>query len=161
MVSFVKILLRLHIRRVRRGIIYSIHRVPECLSLRRNWVPPPPPPQASVSLPLDPKGGSNTRLRVRCGGPNSDDWTESMALVYTECMSNWVCLYMCIRLVIRLLYWHKYTDDGTWYGWMVIADGSSRGCKTHRDRPCGNLWEIKITKVLSFRLMVITKLSWI
>ncbi len=49
--------------------VYSILRVPECLSLRWNWVPPRPPPQSSVSPLLDPKGGSNTRLRMR--GPNS------------------------------------------------------------------------------------------
>ncbi len=36
-----------------RGI-YSMHRLPECLSLRRNWSPPP---QASVFPPLDPKEG--------------------------------------------------------------------------------------------------------
>jgi hypothetical protein len=35
---------------------YRIHRVPECLSLRGNWVPLTPSP-ASVSPPLDPKGG--------------------------------------------------------------------------------------------------------
>ncbi len=47
------------------NVDYSIHvhRVPECLSLRRHWVPPPP--QASVPPPLTP---SNTRLRVRGWG---------------------------------------------------------------------------------------------
>jgi hypothetical protein len=33
---------------------YSIHRVPECLSLHWNWAPPL---SSSVSTPLDPKGG--------------------------------------------------------------------------------------------------------
>jgi hypothetical protein len=61
---------------------YSMHGVPECLSLRRNLVPPSPPSQASVPPSLDPKGGgSNTRLRVKgVGGPSSDEWTESLAL---------------------------------------------------------------------------------
>ncbi len=37
---------------------YSIHRVPDCLSFRWNWVTPPPPsPLASVSPPPEPKGG--------------------------------------------------------------------------------------------------------
>jgi hypothetical protein len=49
--------------------VYSMHRVPECLSLRWNWVLPRLPSQASVSPLLDPKGGSNTRLQMR--GPNS------------------------------------------------------------------------------------------
>ncbi len=51
---------------------------------------PPPRPRASLSPPLGPKGGrSNTPFRVRgVGGPNSDDWKESLALcvgyVYLE-----------------------------------------------------------------------------
>ncbi len=44
----------------RRVII--VYRVPECLSLRWNWVPPPPPPLTSVSSPLDLKRGGNTPL---------------------------------------------------------------------------------------------------
>ncbi len=38
----------------RRGII--VNRVPECLSLRRSWVPHHPPPLASVSSPSYTKG---------------------------------------------------------------------------------------------------------
>jgi hypothetical protein len=41
----------------------------QCLSLRRNCVPPPPPPQASVASPQDPSGGSN-----------SDEGTETLVL---------------------------------------------------------------------------------
>jgi hypothetical protein len=45
----------------RGGIIYLVisdyilPKVPECLSIRPNWLPPPPLPQASVSPP-DPQG---------------------------------------------------------------------------------------------------------
>ncbi len=71
---------------------YSIHRVPECLSPRRNWVPPPHPPQASVSPPLDPKG----REVSGCGGPNSDDWKESLALCILCSLNqeNWARKWM-------------------------------------------------------------------
>jgi hypothetical protein len=58
----------------------SIHRAPECLSLRWNWVSPPPLPQASVSLPLDPKGERSNTPGDDVGVPNSDDWKESLAL---------------------------------------------------------------------------------
>jgi hypothetical protein len=58
-----------------------MHRVPECLSLRRNLVPPPLPLASEcVSLldpTLDPKGGQHS---LAGEGPNSDDWTESLAL---------------------------------------------------------------------------------
>ncbi len=49
---------------------YTIPRVPECLSLRPNWLPQPPYTQASVPPPPPPgtKGGSNTCLRVRGWG---------------------------------------------------------------------------------------------
>ncbi len=50
-----------------------IHRLLECLSLRRNWFFPSPPLQASVSLPpLDPKGGEQQLLAGEgVGVPNS------------------------------------------------------------------------------------------
>jgi hypothetical protein len=59
---------------------YSVPRVSECLTHRRNWVHLPPPPQASVSL-LGHKEGKQHSLAVEgVGGPNSDDWIESLAL---------------------------------------------------------------------------------
>jgi hypothetical protein len=50
---------------------YSSHRVPEFLSLRRNWIPPPPPPTSEcVSLPrTGPNGvlyGLNSRNLHKC-----------------------------------------------------------------------------------------------
>ena len=55
--------------------------------------PPPHPPQASMSLPLDTKGGG--------GCPNSDDWIESLALCILcerKCTCTvhnlgWQCVY--------------------------------------------------------------------
>jgi hypothetical protein len=44
--------------------MYSVHRVPDCLSLRWNWVPPPPSPQASVSPLLDPGGGGEHYMNL-------------------------------------------------------------------------------------------------
>jgi hypothetical protein len=46
------------------------HRVPEILSLRRNWVPPPPSTASEcVSPPLGSWGlGKNTRLQCRAFG---------------------------------------------------------------------------------------------
>ncbi len=40
-----------------RRVILLYYRVPECLSLPPNWVPPPPLPQASASPPWNQKGG--------------------------------------------------------------------------------------------------------
>ncbi len=67
----------------RRGII--LPRVPECLSLRPNWLLPPPLPQASVSPPpeLEPTGGGGGKIRLRVrgrGGANSDNWREALTL---------------------------------------------------------------------------------
>ncbi len=42
----------------RKGI--NLHKVPECLSLRRNWVPPPPPPYRVCLPPGYPKDGRAT-----------------------------------------------------------------------------------------------------
>jgi hypothetical protein len=64
-------------------MVHGMHRVvPECLFLRRNLVPPTPPPQASVSPPLELKGGGEEHSLPGEGlrGPNSDDWKESLAL---------------------------------------------------------------------------------
>ncbi len=36
--------------------MYTVHKVPECLSLCRNWVPQPPPTKASVSPPWTQRG---------------------------------------------------------------------------------------------------------
>ncbi len=44
------------------------YRVPECLPLRPNWLPPPPLPQVSVSPPGTNWGEDHTRLRVRGRG---------------------------------------------------------------------------------------------
>ncbi len=49
----------------------------QCLSLRRNWVPTPPLPKASVSPPLEEQ---HPLADEGVGGPNSDDWKESLAL---------------------------------------------------------------------------------
>jgi hypothetical protein len=61
-----------------------MHRVPEFLSLRRNWVPPPPPPASGCVSPcLDPGGGGGDTIAYRGGsrGPsNSDEGTEFLVL---------------------------------------------------------------------------------
>jgi hypothetical protein len=61
------------------GLQYTVHKVTECLSLRRSWVPPTPSPaDESVSTPLGP-GRQNSLAGEGIGGPNLDDWTESLA----------------------------------------------------------------------------------
>jgi hypothetical protein len=63
-----------------RGII---PRVPECLSLRPNWLPPPPtiPPKRVFPPPPGTTGGGQHLLAGEgAGGANSDDWRESLAL---------------------------------------------------------------------------------
>jgi hypothetical protein len=63
----------------RRGIILYIVR--ECLSLRRNWVPPSPPLKRVCFPPRTQRGRSNTPLRLMgWRGPNSDDRKASLAL---------------------------------------------------------------------------------
>ncbi len=48
---------------------FCIHRPPECLSLRRNWVPLTPASECVSLLGPDPEGGGgNTRLRVKGWG---------------------------------------------------------------------------------------------
>jgi hypothetical protein len=57
-----------------------MHRVPECLSFRQNWVPPLSP-QASVAPPQDPsigRGGGHSLTGE--GGSNSNEGTETLAL---------------------------------------------------------------------------------
>jgi hypothetical protein len=58
------------VQKCNRGrIIECIHcKVPECLSLHRNWVPPPPPPKASVSSLLGPMGEQHSLAGEGVGG---------------------------------------------------------------------------------------------
>jgi hypothetical protein len=60
-----------------------IHRVPESLSLRRNWVPP----ASEFVSPLGPIGwSSNIRLRVRgCGDPILKTLDKKPGTLYTLC----------------------------------------------------------------------------
>jgi hypothetical protein len=62
-----------------RGII---PRVPQCLSpcLNRVRPAPIPSPTSESVLPLEPKGGGHSPAFDGVGGPNSDDWRESLAL---------------------------------------------------------------------------------
>jgi hypothetical protein len=62
-VTFFMYRFRIRISPKRHIKVYSIHRVPECLSLRWNWVPPRPPPQASVSPLWTQRGGAT----LACG----------------------------------------------------------------------------------------------
>ncbi len=50
------------------------------LSSRQHWLPPPPQPQESVALPFWVQGGRHTRSQGRCGGPTSDDGTDTQVL---------------------------------------------------------------------------------
>jgi hypothetical protein len=69
-----------------RVIIVYIENQRESVS-RRNWVLPPPPPSECVSR-LGPKGGEQHSLVGEgVGRPNSDDWTESLALCSVYCVS--------------------------------------------------------------------------
>jgi hypothetical protein len=60
------------------------YRGPQCLSPRPNWDLPPPLPQVSVALLPEPKGGWVRGM----GGPNWDDWRESLAL----CLIGAMCI---------------------------------------------------------------------
>jgi hypothetical protein len=72
---------------------YSIHyRAPEFLVSRPNWVPHTFPP--SECVPLRPKGGSNTRLRVREWGSQFQRLDRKPGILYTPCSDNyfWITL---------------------------------------------------------------------
>ena len=62
----------------------KLYRVPDFLSSRMNWVPPLPLSQASVSPQASGMwvgGGATHSLAGKgVGGPNSDDWTETLVL---------------------------------------------------------------------------------
>jgi hypothetical protein len=62
-------------------LLFDIRRVPECLSSRLNWVPPPPP-RMRVWLPphLVLEGEPHPLAGKEVGGPNSDDWTDTLVL---------------------------------------------------------------------------------
>ncbi len=64
----------------RRGIIVYLEYQIVCMPHRRNWVHPPPP-QASVSPPLDPKGGEGMR------GPRLDRKPGTLS-VYSVALAN-------------------------------------------------------------------------
>jgi hypothetical protein len=95
----------------------SIHRLPECLSLRRNRVPPPL--QDSVSPPLNSKKGGgkqHSRAGEGVGGPNSDDLIESLVqciLCDTEvrlCILLILCAVQCTKLYIYCTVYIQQVD---------------------------------------------------
>jgi hypothetical protein len=49
-------------------------------SSRPNWDLPPPHPQASVLRPGIQRGGQHSLSGEGYGGPNADDWVESITL---------------------------------------------------------------------------------
>ncbi len=86
---------------------YTIPRLPECLSLRPNWLPPPPPPQASVSPPppRNQMERGHTRLLVReqVEPIRTTSWRESLALcilcgfyLLLGNVANWSFLYFLV-----------------------------------------------------------------
>ncbi len=67
----------------RKGIIlYLEYR--SVYPFRLNWLPRPPLQQASVSPPLEPKGGATLACGEGAGGANSDDSRESLTLLSTR-----------------------------------------------------------------------------
>jgi hypothetical protein len=88
--------------RTSRGIICSIPRVPECLSCRRNWVPPPSP-ACECAFPLRPKGGkSNTLLRVRgWGDPFRTTGQKAWHSVYSVVEPFYIPVLCCAQTWVR------------------------------------------------------------
>ncbi len=78
----------------------TVPRVPECLSHRRNWVPPLPPEQASVSPPWTHCGGEQHSLAGEggVGGPHSNDWIEKP--VYSVDVQNSVMNHQHVHRTI-------------------------------------------------------------
>ncbi len=64
---------------------YIIPRVPECLSLRPNWLPPPPLPQMSVSRPMEPKEGQHSLAGEVAGGANFGRLERKPGTLSTRC----------------------------------------------------------------------------
>ncbi len=76
-----------------------IHRVPQCMSPRRNWDPPLPPPHSPASecaLPPETKG-AHSPADEGVGGPNSNDCRKrldlALCLLCGMYSSTTVCLH--------------------------------------------------------------------
>ncbi len=102
--------------------LHRVDRVPGFLSSRQNWVRPPPHPRASVASHLVP-GGTNS-LAERGGGPNSDDWRESLAL----CLLCAVCAPIYSNRTVQMreltLWYSSYSIISLR---MVAPQGTYRG----------------------------------
>jgi hypothetical protein len=73
-----------------------MHRVPECQSLRRKWVPLLPPPQASVSPPQDPSREETLSLAGEgVVEPSSDEGSEIL-LLYVGCSPSTSNIYVLL-----------------------------------------------------------------
>jgi hypothetical protein len=88
-----------HVVRVKINKGKTICRLRDCLSCRLTWVPPP---QASVAPPQDPSGGKPHSLAGEgVGGPNSDDWTDTLVLytvtLYGENGAYFICVCMTVQ----------------------------------------------------------------
>ncbi len=65
-------------------IVYTIHRVPEILSLHPNWVPPLPPPEANVSPPHSgPRGQGGATFACGVGSWGGPIQTKGQTLSYS------------------------------------------------------------------------------
>ncbi len=123
---------------------WIIPRVPECLSLRPNWLPLPHPPPASKCIPPWIQRGGNTRLRVRCRGEPirttvekawhsvySVVWTILLYVGCSRCYHVLLCL-SCVLFNITtmwkiLLSLIAYSQNGALrYGGVIT---SVTGCK--------------------------------
>jgi hypothetical protein len=80
---------------------YSIHRVTEYLSLRRNWVPHPPP--LRVCLPPWPKEGG--------GGPGGATHTQVSGRRQYKYLCALCSALTCLCIVCLCTVWDIYSKD--------------------------------------------------
>ncbi len=94
-------------------LLYSIPRIPECLSLRPNWLPPP---RKRLFPPLEQYGGGGASPGKHslggegAGGANSDVWRESLALcILCACNAvQYVKAYNAVQTCT--LHIHRFMD---------------------------------------------------
>ncbi len=90
------------------------HKVPECLSLRRNWSPHP-----RVSPPLDPKGGGNIPLRLRGWGTQYGRLDRKPGTLYTL----WCSLFkkQQTKCVVFSLYSYYVVFTHTMWSLLILC----------------------------------------
>jgi hypothetical protein len=93
--------------------IFLVKHVPQCLSPRPNGTPLPPLPLPQASVSLSGTKGGGTHSHAGKGGPNSDDWRNSLGLCLF-CEVYYLIHFILLRYTITAAaYVFSYTDSSS------------------------------------------------